>query len=66
MDSDTLSTLRWDNTYSNPFNIHSVRNSLPTEPTQFICSRGTATIVSILLSVTGITDIYMYAIPNYP
>ena len=62
MDSDTLSTLMWNSTYSNPLNIDSVRNSLPTESTQFICSRGAATIVSISLSVTGITDIYLCAI----
>ena len=60
MDSGTLSTLKWDNTYSNPFNIYSVRSSLPTESTEFVCSRGTATTVSILLSVTGITDISVY------
>ena len=65
MESNTLSTLIWNSTYSNPLNIHSVRNSLPIESTQFICSRGTTTIVSIFLSVTGITNIYMYAISYF-
>ena len=64
-DSGTLSTLMWDDTYSNPLNLHSVRNSLPTEPTQFICSRGTTPIVSIFLSVTGIADVYTYTISYY-
>ena len=54
MDSGSLSTLVWHNTYSNPLNMHSVRSSLPTETTEFICSRGGTTFVSIFLSVTGI------------
>ena len=53
MDSGSLSTLVWDNTYSNPLNIHSVRSSLTTESTEIICSRGGATSMSIFLSVTG-------------
>ena len=53
MDSGSLSTLMWNNTYSNPLNIHSVRTSLPTKSTEFICSRGGLTTMSIFLSVTG-------------
>ena len=59
MDSGSLSTLVWGNVYSNPLNIHSVGNSLPTESTDFICSRGGVTTLSIFLSVTGILG-YFY------
>ena len=58
MDSGILSTLIWDNTYSNPLNIHSVRSSLPTVSTEFICSRGGVASVSIFLSVTGNPNFY--------
>ena len=62
MDNGILSTLKWDVSYSNPLNIHSVRNSLPIQSTGFSCARGSGAIVSIFLSVTGITDIYVYVI----
>ena len=62
MDNGNFSTLKWDVVYSNPLNIHSVRNILPTQSTEFSCARGSDAIVSISLSVTGITDIYVYEI----
>ena len=64
MDSDSLSTLIWDDTYSNPLNIHSVKSSLPTELTEFICSRGGVTTLSIFLSLTGMPEfLRLYLLP---
>ena len=60
MDSGSLSTLMWNDTYSNPLNILSVWTDFPTESSELTCSRGASSIVSIFLSVSGMVQYLLH------
>ena len=52
MDGGSLD-LMWDNTLTNPVNIYSEINQFQTEPTAFVCTRDTTTIMTTYISVIG-------------
>ena len=52
MDGGSLDLI-WDNTLTNPVNIYSEISQFQTEPTAFVCTRDTTTIVTTYISLIG-------------
>ena len=45
--------LMWNNALANPVNIYTQISQIQTEPTAFVCTRNTTTIVSAYISEIG-------------